>query len=422
MGKLMDAYSDLAKKDKGFGSEARPNDFYLSGLDVLDYTNAKYRNDGTLAVGFEARKAIMLVGNPGVGKSTLGYQIGASIIKNFDEGTFFHDDFERAGSDERMIAITSLTEEDIVNGKYKRYDRDISTDSVYKQIFAINKLKVAAGDDIQYDTGLVDRNGNKVIDYQPTVVCIDSIALMTKQELDDKEEIGGQMDATAAAKANTSLYKRTANPCNNSNIIIIGINHLNDKVDINAFAKKQSSINFLKQDETIPGGKAPQYLSSYLIKLIASSKLVEEKEYGIKGYEVIIEFIKSRSIAAGTTCKLVFDQLNGFDNDLSNLLYLRDNKLLKGNGMAYYIDSYPDTKFKLKNFKEIKARDKKFSKAFDKYIKELLMADVKKAKVLENIEVPKDELEYLEDYECYYNRKLDKYFDEEGNELEFEEE
>lgn len=434
MSGIMSKYKELAKKDPLLGGEATLCDTYSSGFDVLDYMNAKYRNDGSLAKGFEAGKIIMLVGNSGTGKSTLGLQIGSNFIKNFENSNFFHIDFERAGSDERTYAVTSLTKEDIENDKYVRFDKEISTDSVYHQIFAIRDLKKEAKDELTYDTGLTDANGKPIIEYEPTIEFIDSLALMTKADLENKTEMAGQMDTTAAAKANASLFRRIVNPCSDANIIPIIINHITQKVDISAFAKKAASVNYLKQDESIPGGVTPVYVSSYLLKLVASGKFKENEGYGIKGFEVTIEVIKSRSAPAGSSCKLVFDQVNGFDNDLSNLLYLQNNKLLKGSPRAYFIEDYPDGKFTLKTFKSLKAKDKKFSEAFDNYMHKTLLSSLtrktnKSSLEEENVneevndtKVDVSKLKWDDEYECYYDKKTGNYYDEDGDLLEFEEE
>jgi hypothetical protein len=45
--------------------------------------------------------------------------------------------------------------------------------------------------------------------------------------------------------------KRLVQPCKEANIIVIFINHINQKVSTSIFPTK-ANINYLKQDETIP--------------------------------------------------------------------------------------------------------------------------------------------------------------------------
>lgn len=94
------------------------------------------------------------------------------------------------------------------------------------------------------------------------------------------------------------------------------------------------------------------YVTDTLIKLTASSKLEEDKLWGIKGFEAKVEICKSRHAPAGRAVNMIYDQTNGFRNDLSMLDYIKSCGALKGNGMAYYIEGHDNYKFKLSNFKE----------------------------------------------------------------------
>lgn len=49
---------------------------------------------------------------------------------------------------------------------------------------------------------------------------------------------------------------------------------------------------------------------------------------------------------------MIYDQTNGFRNDLSMLDYIKSCGGLKGNGMAYYIEGHDEYKFKMSNFAE----------------------------------------------------------------------
>ena len=94
------------------------------------------------------------------------------------------------------------------------------------------------------------------------------------------------------------------------------------------------------------------YVTDTLIKITASTKLEEDKLWGIKGFEAKIEICKSRHAPAGRSVTMIYDQTNGFRNDLSMLDYIKSCGALKGNGMAYYIENHDEYKFKLSNFKE----------------------------------------------------------------------
>lgn len=152
-----------------------------------------------------------------------------------------------------------------------------------------------------------------------------------------------------------------------------------------------------------------------------------QKKYGIKGFISKIDIIKSRSNAAGTSFDVILDQRKGFDNALSNLLYLQNKKLLKGNGRAYYIETYDKEKFTLKTFKEKYENNKEFREEFDKYIKKLyredILSKIEFEQDLEEDTVNTDEVELIE---CV-NKEEDiwlgsdnKYYDSDKNELDIE--
>ena len=61
------------------------------------------------------------------------------------------------------------------------------------------------------------------------------------------------MSATAAAKTNAAIFKRIIPLLNRANIILMVINHINEKVEINPMMKSKAKFNYLKQNESIPG-------------------------------------------------------------------------------------------------------------------------------------------------------------------------
>lgn len=178
------------------------------------------------------------------------------------------------------------------------------------------------------------------------------------------------MSATSIARVNNSIIKRLAGPLERGNIILIAINHITQKIEINAFAKTQAAINFLKQDESIPGGSSILYLANNIIRCTTSSKLEEDKDFGIKGFMVVGEFVKSRANEAGRKFEMVFEQSTGFDNILTNLVNFKSLGLLKGSPRAYYLEGCPDIKFTLKTFKSKYLENKELQKEVAKLVKE----------------------------------------------------
>src|SRR5690606_13662076 len=98
----------------------------------------------------------------------------------------------------------------------------------------------------------------------------------------------------------------------------------------------QAQLNYLNQDEALPGGDVPIYLSRTMLKLKAYNKLDRDKDYGIDGYKVMATTLKSMTSRAGMECTLIYEPINGFDNDLTNLEFLRDLQVLDGHSRGIY--------------------------------------------------------------------------------------
>jgi hypothetical protein len=169
------------------------------------------------------------------------------------------------------------------------------------------------------------------------------------------------------------------------NIVMIFINHITQKVETGP-TPTAAAINYLKQNESLPGGNAPMYLTNTLIKVVASSKLEEDKTYKIKGFEAKIELIKSRTAPAGRSMTMIFNQAEGFDGDLSLLEHIKANGMLKGAGVSNYIEGLDSVKFKLSDFKSKLATDKKLSEHFYAVGRALLADSLKNSTKLGNKE------------------------------------
>lgn len=92
--------------------------------------------------------------------------------------------------------------------------------------------------------------------------------------------------------------------------------------------------------------------------------MAEDKKYQIKGFEVKAELIKSRTAPAGRSVTMIFNQTEGFDNELSLLEFIKSNGALKGAGVSYYLEGKEDVKFRLSNFKDKLAENTEFRDYF----------------------------------------------------------
>jgi len=125
------------------------------------------------------------------------------------------------------------------------------------------------------------------------------------------------------------------------------------------------------------GGLALMYLTDTLIKITTSSKLDETKTYQIKGFEAKLELIKSRTAAAGLSVTMLYNQLEGFDDELSMLEFVKANNKLKGSPVGYYIEGLDTVKFRLSTFKQALKASKELQDHFKLVVTELLEQSLK---------------------------------------------
>lgn len=177
-------------------------------------------------------------------------------------------------------------------------------------------------------------------------------------------------------------------------------------------------------------GSSILYLANNIIRVTTSTKLDESDSYGVKGFMVKGEFVKSRSNEAGRQFEMVFEQSTGFDNILTNLANFKELKLLKGSPRAYYLEGCPDIKFTLKTFKEKYLENKALRKEVDRLVKENYVKFIPNSDTYidKDIITNKDEDEDVELVECI-DKENDvwigsdgKYYTGDGEEVEYEDE
>lgn len=368
MGKLRAQFKEAVSKGK-LGKTVEYIPFYRTGIDIFDYINGVRKADGTVDIGIQGGKILMDVGNSGTGKSSKIIQQACFIADQFEDADVWHYDYERSTSKERVMALTGWSSEHF-DEKYQIFQENISVETLFRACKTIEKIKMENKEDIQIDTGKKDGNGKPVYVLPPTIMIVDSVAMLAPEDIEDDEELRGGMGATAIAKANTNVFKRILSPMQNANIILMLVNHVTQKIDINPMARTKAQVNYLKQDESIPGGRLITYVTNTLTKLETGSKLEPDKEFGIKGFYLSGILVKSRSTEAGVSFKMVFEQKKGINNLLTNFANLKDLGRITGAGRSFKLDTCPDVKFSLKEFQNKYYASKELRNAFDEAVKE----------------------------------------------------
>lgn len=345
-------------KDPRMQAESDSSVGYSTGFLNFDFMNGTVvhvksaeRNFKYYSVGIQDGCFVMAIGRSGCGKTTWVVQTAANIVRPFPKACIFHDDIEGGITEYRKEILTGFNTEELKE-KYISRNTGITAENVYERIKIIHDLKLENRSEYEYDTGLFDSNGDRIFKLVPTVYIIDSIALLMPAQYTEEETLSGSMSATAAAKTNSMSFKRIITMLKAANIILLGINHINKKIDINPMQRTKSQVSYLKQDESLPGGNTVIYLTNLLIRFDDNTKLKEDEAFGIAGNLVDVTLVKSRNNRAGKSCTLLFDQNNGFDPELSLFIMLKNAKKINGAGAYLYIGDRDDIKFSQKTFKD----------------------------------------------------------------------
>jgi hypothetical protein len=176
--------------------------------------------------------------------------------------------------------------------------------------------------------------------------------------------IDGQTIGGRTAQVNKQVLKKILQPCLETNIVLIVINQLSANMSIGP-TPPDSQTRYLKNTLTIPGGRALTYLVNTILMIDAGNKLEPDQKYHIKGFEANLTLIKSRNSSGGRSAMMIFDQTEGFDNDLSMFEFMKANDAIGGAGVGMYVQGLPTEKFSMGNLKEKLASNPALRAKFD---------------------------------------------------------
>lgn len=369
---LMDNFREKVSKDKDLrmSQEATFDVAYPTGFLGFDFLNgtvvhvkSKEKKFSYNSIGIVDGSITMVIGRSGCGKTTWLVQTAGNIMRRFDKACVWHDDIEGGIVETRRERLTGLFGDDLKD-RYLSRNSGVNAENVYERIKIIHDLKMENKQEYEYDTGLYTSKGEKVVKLQPSIYILDSLAMLTPDKYTEEDELSGQMSTTAAAKVNAQLFRRIVPLLKSANIMLFVVNHITQDIDINPMAKKKAQLSYLKQGETLPGGKTPVYLSNLLIRFDDTTKLKDTEGLGISGNVVDLTLLKSRTSNVGKSIPLIFDHKKGFDEELSLLQLLKDMKKVNGSGAYLYFGDRDDFKFSQKQFKNKLMESEEFRKIF----------------------------------------------------------
>lgn len=254
---------------------------YPTGIPTLDYqlgyTLVSKDNYGAVTgthdcLGLVGGSFITIIGKSGTAKTAMACKMAAEIVKPYKSSFALHYDLEQALNPTRIMNITGMTNEEYLNHYVLKSSRSYIED-IFDTVMDIANEKQKNKKLYQYTTDFKDEFGQPITLYEPTVFIIDSIPVLATRPDQKKvkakkgsgqedyyvedQEIEGQTYAMRVARALKQFFSRLIPIIKEFNITIISINHINQKIEINPFAKTQAQVLYLKADESLPGGNAP---------------------------------------------------------------------------------------------------------------------------------------------------------------------
>ena len=254
---------------------------YPTGVPTLDYqlgyTLVSKDENGAIVgshdcLGLVGGSFITIIGKAGTAKTAIACKMGAEIVRDFKSSFVLHYDLEQALNPTRVMNVTGLTNKEYMDHYVLKSSRSYIED-IFDTIMDIANEKQKNKKLYQYTTDFTDEFGQPITLYEPTVFIIDSIPVLATRPDQKKvkakkgsgqedyyvedQEIEGQTYAMRVARALKQFFSRLIPIIKEFNITIISINHINQKIEINPFAKTQAQVLYLKADESLPGGNAP---------------------------------------------------------------------------------------------------------------------------------------------------------------------
>lgn len=381
----------MAKSKNAKMNEAVADVMYPTGFLPFDFLNGckvhvQNQNSGQNyfynSVGIVDGSSNMFIGRTGSGKTTIALQMAANIVRRFPSAVIFYDDIEGGSNASRREIMTRFSPDEMANRLIYR-NAAVTAENFYERIASIYEEKISHRADYEYDTELYDQNGNRIYKLVPTIYILDSLAMLTPDNLTEEEKLSGQMSTTATAKTNTQIFKRIVPKLKAANIILFVINHITDKIEINPFVHSKAQIGYLKQGETLPGGKAALYLANNMIRVDDGAKLKASDGLGVDGKIVDFDIIKSRTNAAGRSVPMVFTFSHGFDDILSLFMFMKSTGAII-TGSTCYIRGHEDMKFRQREFKQKLFSDAEFANVFNQVAREELETLLQDTQNLDN--------------------------------------
>jgi len=221
--------------------------------------------------------------------------------------------------------------------------------------------------DYMLPSGLRDVDGREVRFLAPTYICVDSVAAVNPNgieqlvemnkagEFKDLDKISSNTEAMQDAKAWTIFVRKIKPYLDMGNIGLYFINHKTKEVKMDMYAKEKRYLPFLGMGEKIKGGAEFIYQSYNILHFDSGEKYNEKNPiYGsdIEGFSARVMFAKNKGNIEGRQFPMVFDMRRGYVPELSDFEYLWQTKTGIEGTSRITLDVLPEVSFTRKTLME----------------------------------------------------------------------
>lgn len=335
----------------GYPSRLAPMLDYMLGYNVHVYEGDQYIETYP-SLGIKDGSIVTLAGKSSTAKTTMAIQIASNIVRNYPQGVVFHYDIERAMNYTRIASLSRFTMPEMQNGKYILRREHTTIQDIKRSIAAIYMEKMNNPERYLVTENVKNEFNQPTVMLTPTVCIIDSIASLlsdiNENTKDGKErlvEVATQTDQMRRAAEIGRFFNEIMPMISSANIILICVNHIHTRGSIGV--PQPPELQWLGQDETIPGGKNSIYLTNTLIKStsIGSMKFNKDDD-GFNGTGIRLMIVKSRGNANGKSVDLVLNLSKGIDYLRSAIEFANSLGFVGGDKRGKYFLDHKEVKWK----------------------------------------------------------------------------
>lgn len=306
-----------------------------------------------------------IIGESATGKTTLMVGLATSAVdfikSRFGDGysELIYLDVEKNLNKNRFCDISHWSLADYQT-RCSYSDGDISLVDLANTIMKIADIKMKYKKDYLLPSGLRDIDGKEVMFLAPTYICVDSVAAINPNgvedliehdkagEMKEVDKLGTNMEAAQDAKAWTIFVRKIKPWLAQANIGLYCINHKTKEMKVDMFSKETRYLPFLGMGEKLKGGKEFIFQSYNIFDLQSGEKFDEKNPvYGndMRGFSTRASFVKSKTNQEGVRFPMIFDLNRGYLPELSDFEYLYQKKYGIDGAVKMSLDVLPEVQF-----------------------------------------------------------------------------